>query len=85
MPTRQESPTGFCRKFSDLIAMSGVGRHDESSINERLRSIYAASGQLGQVIPVLKRQKTEPDFFLKRSLPATARHYREDFHQSTIG
>ncbi|MGO4915049.1 fatty acid desaturase family protein [Pseudogemmobacter sp. W21_MBD1_M6] len=38
-----------------------------------------------QVIPALKRQLSYEDYFLKRDLPATAKPYRDDFHQTALG
>ena len=35
--------------------------------------------------PALKRQLTYEDYFVKRTLPATAKPYREDFHQYVPG
>ena len=40
-------------------------------------SIYAA---FKEMIPVLRRQVTDHDFFLKRELPASAQPYRDAFH-----
>ncbi|MCB2137273.1 MAG: fatty acid desaturase family protein [Rhodobacteraceae bacterium] len=35
-----------------------------------------------EIIPALLRQTREPEFFLRRELPATARAYREDLHNA---
>jgi fatty acid desaturase len=40
-------------------------------------SIYAA---FKEMIPVLRRQVTDHNFFLKRELPASAQPYRDAFH-----
>jgi fatty acid desaturase len=34
-----------------------------------------------EMIPALLRQRREPDWYLRRELPPTARPYREEFHQ----
>jgi len=35
--------------------------------------------------PALKRQLADEEYFLKRDLPATAKPYRDDFHQYVPG
>ena len=45
-------------------------------------SIAAA---LAEIWPVLSRQFRDPEYYLKRELPDTARPYREDLHASVLG
>ena len=37
-----------------------------------------------EMIPVLRRQKLEPDYSLRKALPPTAKPYREEFHDVDI-
>jgi fatty acid desaturase len=39
----------------------------------------------GEMWPALKRQLQNEDYFLKRTLPSTAKPYREDFHLAALG
>lgn len=54
-------------------------RHDLPAPN---RSIAAAFAEMW---PALLRQLKSEDFFLKRTLPASAKPYREDFHLAALG
>ena len=38
-----------------------------------------------EVLPALWKQSTDPDFFIIRRLPVTARPYRADLHQQALG
>ncbi|MGP6089571.1 fatty acid desaturase family protein [Antarctobacter jejuensis] len=38
-----------------------------------------------EILPVLRRQLSYEDFFLKRDLPPNAKPYREDFHAAALG
>ncbi len=38
-----------------------------------------------EVLPVLKRQLANEDFFLRRDLPPTAKPYKEEFHATALG
>lgn len=38
-----------------------------------------------QILPILWRQLRNQDVFLRRTLPATAKPYREDFHATALG
>jgi fatty acid desaturase len=54
-------------------------RHD---LPEPSPSILAAYREMW---PALKRQLMYEDFFVRRSLPASAKPYREDFHRAALG
>ncbi|MCY4542077.1 MAG: fatty acid desaturase family protein [Rhodobacteraceae bacterium] len=65
--------------FWQLPSLHERIRHDLPAANP---SIYHAYRELW---PVLKRQLRYEDFFLKRSLPPSAKPYREDFHGAALG
>jgi fatty acid desaturase len=60
-------------RLHDLI------KHDLPAPNRSIAEAFA------EMWPALRRQLTYEDFFLKRSLPATAKPYREDFHAAALG
>jgi fatty acid desaturase len=38
-----------------------------------------------EMIPAVLKQLRDPDYYLRRELPPTARPYREDLHESALG
>ena len=54
-------------------------KHDLPAPNRSIAAAYA------EVLPVLFRQLRNEDYFLKRSLPITAKPYREDLHLDALG
>lgn len=65
--------------YHALPRLHEVIRHD---LPEPSPSILAAYREMW---PALKRQLMYEDFFLRRSLPASAKPYREDFHRAALG
>ena len=67
-----------------------VPYHRLPELHERIKddlpppapSIFAA---YREVLPALKRQMTEPEYYVRRELPASARPYREDLHERALG
>ena len=45
-------------------------------------SIFAAYREM---VPAVLKQRRDPDFYLRRALPAGARAYREDLHAAALG
>lgn len=54
-------------------------KHDLPSPNTSIAQAFR------EMWPALRRQLAHEDYFLKRSLPATAKPYREDFHLAALG
>lgn len=54
-------------------------KHDLPLPNRSIPQAFA------EMWPALRRQLKNEDFFLKRELPATAKPYREDFHNAALG
>ena len=54
-------------------------KHDLPAPNQSIFEAYV------EVLPVLIRQLRNENYFLKRSLPATAKPYREDLHLDALG
>ena len=65
--------------YHRLPALHAAIRHDLPAPSP---SITAA---LREMLPALWRQLHNEDYFLRRSLPASARPYREDFHAAALG
>ena len=67
-----------------------VPYHRLPELHEKIRQDLPAANTsilqaYRQMLPVLRRQLTYHDAFLKRELPATARPYRIDLHESALG
>ena len=54
-------------------------KHDLPAPNTSIAQAF------GEMWPALRRQLAYEDYFLKRSLPASAKPYREDFHSAALG
>ena len=54
-------------------------KHDLPAPNPSIAAGYR------EMWPALRRQLANEDYFLMRSLPATARPYRDDFHTAALG
>lgn len=65
--------------YHRLPALHAAIRHDLPAPNP---SIAAA---VAEMWPALRRQLANEDYFLRRTLPPTARPYREDFHAEALG
>jgi fatty acid desaturase len=54
-------------------------KHDLPAPNPSIAAAFA------EMWPALRRQLAYEDYFVKRTLPATAKPYREDFHVAALG
>ncbi len=61
-----------------LPALHAKIKHDLPAASPSMLAAYA------EIIPVLWRQLRNEELFIKRALPATARPYREDLHQTAL-
>ncbi|MBL9072168.1 fatty acid desaturase family protein [Tabrizicola sp.] len=60
--------------YHALPRLHALIRHDLPPAHPSILSAYA------EIIPTLARQFRNPDWFVKRQLPATAKPYRPEFH-----
>ena len=65
--------------YHRLPELHDLIRHDLPAPNRSMWEAYR------EMLPVLKRQLANEDYFLKRALPPTARPYREDLHAAALG
>ena len=65
--------------YHALPRLHALIKHDLPTPNASIPQAFA------EMWPALRRQLAYDDYFIKRALPATARPYREDFHQAALG
>lgn len=65
--------------YHALPRLHAAIKHDLPAPNTSIAQAF------GEMWPALRRQLASEDYFLKRSLPATAKPYREDFHLAALG
>ena len=65
--------------YHALPRLHALIKHDLPTPNASIPQAFA------EMWPALRRQLAYDEYFIKRALPATARPYREDFHQAALG
>jgi fatty acid desaturase len=64
--------------YHALPRLHALVKDDYPAPNTSIWSAYA------EMIPAVRRQMTEPEYYLRRELPPTAKPYRDEFHNFTI-
>ena len=65
--------------FHALPRLHALIKTDLPPANPSILSAYR------EMIPAFLKQRRDPNFYVRRQLPATARAYREDLHESALG
>ena len=61
--------------YHALPRLHEIIKHDLPTPNPSIWQAYK------RMLPVVLRQRTDPDFYMRRELPPTAKPYREELHQ----
>ena len=65
--------------YHALPRLHALIKHDLPPANLSILDAYR------EMIPAVLKQMRDPDFYLRRELPPTARPYREDLHEAALG